>query len=168
MFNSYDSRNNEWNEFSDFPDFEYRQTFDDPNPGLESPKIVVIPERKNLYMNSDSYAMRVLDMDTEKWTVVAKDDKIVVGVNPLVNVNGIVHCVGALYKADHCIYSDEKRKWQCIHDFRAIMGIGRNYIHNVFAGRIDPMYDSAMIFVESKQMILLIGVQDQGISQRVG
>ena len=156
----YDADTGEWTKFAHFPEPHERWA------GAEYPKIAVIPERRKVYLCLDGRAMRVLDMDSKEWTAVTIDRlQLVHGLNPLINANGILHCIGGPDEADHHIWNEEDSEWQCIHDFGATMGITRDPTRDM---PHDDVYDFSMIFVESKQLILLIGVQDQGTSRRPG
>ena len=52
--------------------------------------------------------------------------------------------------ADHYIWNEADKEWQCIHDFGAIMGVPRDPDDDLL---LDDIYDFAMISVESKQLI---------------
>lgn len=171
-FYIYDNRTDKWREFAHFPIDEMAHIWErngggwGDNEGEES-RFVILPEKRKLYLSTDRYVLREFNMDTKKWRMLTKWSGEDHGVNPLVNVNGVVHCVGALDAADHCILNEEKGEWECIHDLEPMMGFRESLEgHIVYRMRASAYF--SMIFVKSKQLILLIGVQDQRSQQAPG
>ena len=156
---TYDNRDDGWTKWADYPDplYHWEDEFD--------LTVAVIPETGKIYISS--FHMRIYEMKSteSEWQKVYQDgDRFV--PKPSVNACGILHGlgVGVEGEADHCIWIEEKKNWRCIHDFANIMGIERYANGELIYG---GMSGATMIFVESKQLILLIGVTDPDPSRPV-
>lgn len=161
---TYDSRTDEWIQWSDYP-----PSFESHYLGDDYPRVCVIRETGKIYVASHCHYLGVYQMDTKEWLAkYGMNHKVMFCLSPLVNVNGTLHCIGVEEEGMHAFWIEERKDcmgdWQCIHDLGTTMGIFKYEDGEL----LDDVTDFSMIFVESKQLILLIGVQDGGTFRQVG
>ena len=151
---TYDSRDDGWTKWTDFPDALY------PWEDDYYLTVAAIPETQKIHISS--CCMRIYEIksnESEKnpeWRMVYEDRAMFVP-KPSVNACGILHGLGVGDEADHCIWFEEEKNWRCIHNF----GVSMNIDGNANSEQIyEDMSGATMIFVESKQLILLIGLTD--------
>lgn len=149
----YNSFNDEWIKWSRFP-----ASLDHIQGAPDYPRIAVIPQTGTIYISADFW--RVYEMGTLECLEVYGDEELY-ALSPSVNANGILHCVGVGMEdeADHCIWIPEEKELQCIHKFGDILGIPRDEYDDLLA----DVTEFTILFVESKQLILLIGVPNYNV-----